>query len=798
MAVVQKFAVSSHFEHTANTFTLGPQLAPDVLGLSGGGHVVAYNNTSLTSGLILLDFYDADLDSVGAVSIPFDDSATTDAAGEPSVTQLANGNVLVVWDEQNDTNSEAGIKGALFEEDGTLVDADIQLDSGGLAFKDLDVTALSNGNFAVSFAFGSFEMFQLYTPAGVKIGGAHVLNQVTVGTQKDAQLTALEGGGLAAVWTDVNTDQLKGRIYENDGTARTDEFQLAGFSGKSQASVAALQNGNFAVVCRDTAWSEPGTAGAGITLQIFDENGFDQEGFIQVNSVSEPDESDPDVTVLANGFILVSWSKPVAAGNTDIMGRIFTESGDAVTVGSSNQEFVITSSASDDTLSSVSAMLGGRFAAAWQDTLSDGSSGQVTAEVMDLIRTSLGDDSRNLIVGDLLMDAMNGGKGADTLEGAGNDDSLFGAEGSDSIVGGEGRDLLEGGERDDTLLGGDGDDTIYTVNRFQSVNTVDGAGKAFGGDGNDRIFGASAGDTLRGEAGDDSILGGAGNDSLQGAQGKDTLRGGDGNDTLDGAQGSGLSSDDNTIDGGAGDDRLLGDAGQDLMTGGLNNDRLFGSSKPDTLDGGDGIDTVDYSQDVNRVTASLATGVGEGLSSLVFSAGDVYIGIENLVGGFTGDILTGDDRDNRIEGRTGNDTIRGGDGDDTLLGGSTGGSDRITGGKGRDVMEAGLNDDIFFYLSVRDALVDPAKRDVIEEFIGAQGDKIDLSAIDAREGGKDNAFVFVAAFTGAKGQLIAPETSTGVFLVQGDVDGDAVADFAIEVRVEEDSGDVITGADFIL
>ena len=37
-----------------------------------------------------------ELESARAVSIPFDDTATTDAIGEPSVTELANGNVLVV------------------------------------------------------------------------------------------------------------------------------------------------------------------------------------------------------------------------------------------------------------------------------------------------------------------------------------------------------------------------------------------------------------------------------------------------------------------------------------------------------------------------------------------------------------------------------------------------------------------------------------------------------------------------------------------------------------------------------
>ena len=46
-------------EFRANTYTSGNQLAPDVLGLSNGGYVVAYNNDPLSYGFILLNFYDA-------------------------------------------------------------------------------------------------------------------------------------------------------------------------------------------------------------------------------------------------------------------------------------------------------------------------------------------------------------------------------------------------------------------------------------------------------------------------------------------------------------------------------------------------------------------------------------------------------------------------------------------------------------------------------------------------------------------------------------------------------------------
>ena len=65
------------------------------------------------------------------------------------------------------------------------------------------------------------------------------------------------------------------------------------------------------------------------------------------------------------------------------------------------------------------------------------------------------------------------------------------------------------------------------------------------------------------------------------------------------------------------------------------------------------------------------------------------------------------------------------------------------------------------------------------DFNSGQGDKIDLSAIDADAGtAGDQAFTFIGSgvFTGVAGQL-----HFDLNFVEGDVNGDAVADFRIGV-----------------
>jgi Ca2+-binding RTX toxin-like protein len=81
-------------------------------------------------------------------------------------------------------------------------------------------------------------------------------------------------------------------------------------------------------------------------------------------------------------------------------------------------------------------------------------------------------------------------------------------------------------------------------------------------------------------------------------------------------------------------------------------------------------------------------------------------------------------------GGPGNDVLRGGSGDDRLLGGT--GEDVLVGGLGqRRADRGGADADRFVYNSVQESPLGAANRDRINDFSSAQGDRIDLSGIDA-------------------------------------------------------------------
>jgi serralysin len=225
--------------------------------------------------------------------------------------------------------------------------------------------------------------------------------------------------------------------------------------------------------------------------------------------------------------------------------------------------------------------------------------------------------------------------------------------------------------------------------------------------------------------------------------------GGSGNDTL---TGNGLA---NVLAGNGGSDRLNGNAGHDTLKGGTGSDRLFGGGGGDVLNGG---------------------GYGD-----------------RLEGGSGNDLLRGGNGNDRLQGNSGADTLRGGSGADTLQGGN--GNDRLTGGNGDDLLTGGLGADTFDFNNLTDCGTADAGRDVIADF--SQGeDVIDLAGIDADAlVGGDQAFDFVGngAFTGHAGELRTFKGG-GHTAIAGDVDGDKVADF----RIDLDGIFVLQAGDFIL
>lgn len=426
---------------------------------------------------------------------------------------------------------------------------------------------------------------------------------------------------------------------------------------------------------------------------------------------------------------------------------------------------------------------------------SDTSSATITLNAADNIFTGHGNDETVTALGGV--DRLFGKSGNDTLSGDDGNDIVDGGAGNDVLNGGAGNDQLVGRIGDDTMAGGLGDDTYYVDTIGDAVTESVSAGidtirttidLTLGANTERAIAMGSTGLALVGNSLANTLIGGSGLDTLEGLDGNDILIGGFGPDGMTG---------------GAGDDTYyvdsIGDVVTEFVGGGTDTVR-----STITIDMGDWADVenaiLEGSDDVNVIGNSLAnTLTGNGGANYL----DGYTGDDILSGGagndtiaayFGADILHGEDGNDGLLGEQGNDLLDGGAGNDGIAGGD--GADTIFGGLGADNLagydSSTVDDDVDTFQYTAAAESTTAERDVIDQFLSLAGeggtdDQLDLSAIDANSTiAGDQAFVPVnGPLTGVAGQLaytVSPDSLWSNVVLQGDVNGDGVADFELLLR----------------
>ncbi|HEY8381835.1 MAG TPA: cellulase family glycosylhydrolase [Microvirga sp.] len=138
-----------------------------------------------------------------------------------------------------------------------------------------------------------------------------------------------------------------------------------------------------------------------------------------------------------------------------------------------------------------------------------------------------------------------------------------------------------------------------------------------------------------------------------------------------------------------------------------------------------------------------------------------------------------DVRPERVTGTSANDVIHAGAGADRLNG--AGGHDRLLGGAGPDTLTGGSGRDSFVF---RKGDSGPAlgQADLVTDFSGARGDRIDLRAIDAHASRKgDQAFSFIGTDPFTKAGQVRYETTDTETVISYSTDGDTAAEGAIRL-----------------
>lgn len=769
-------------------------------------------------------------------------TATGNYASDLAITELYDGQYLVTWREGYHVKGQVfgaddeALSDVVWLSDGVTSSTGIGgysviLDMNGMVELEFYMTDI-NGQNRVSHRLFDQTTGQLYAPQNYSYVGA-------------TDVDATNGIGGAPVILLQQGNQLALKYYFTNGSLQTGPV-FTGVGAIYNPQVAGLANGNVVISAYDTGRSD-------IALQIFDADG-DAVSQIFLGKVFRATTSNFELTALSNGDFALTWldNDYVFTERFDQNGNpqgryswLFSGAGATYSVAadakggytifaSSNSTHAsshftadITGTAAADTLvgtafgetiygldgaDTIDGGLGGdiMFGGNGDDTYVIRSYGDevhegalqgydkalvwVSGYEMDIYleEARLQGSAAIDIDGNAAANLIFGNSGANTINGGAGNDTLRGGAGNDQLDGQWGDDILDGGAGNDTLKGYDGNDTASyaTATAGVTVSLAVTTAQATGGSGTDtlsdieNLVGSSKNDKLTGSTGNNTIEGGAGNDVLNGLGGFDWVS------YSSAKAGVTVSLAVTTLQDtlGAGSDTLsnfeaiLGSAFDDYLTGNGLSNILIGGLGDDILNGGGGIDTASYSSASSGVTVFLSTTSAQ---NTLGAGTDILIAIENLRGSSFDDALYGNSGSNRLSGGAGNDRLYGQEGADIL-----------EGGRGRDVMYGGFGADTFVFAAGDSFSV---MADVISDWDRLEGDKIDLSKIDAdRDAVGDQAFIFNAGsgFSGIGGEIYIGTSSDGFTTVYGDIDGDMRADFAIKLGYG--SPVAVQSSDFIL
>ncbi len=589
--------------------------------------------------------------------------------GEGVIAVLTGGNVVSLYRE--DTGGAHRVAFRLTDSAGALIANPIISTTDTIQ---LEVAALSDGNFVTVWAEGDNIVYRVYNSVGVPV--TSLLSAAgTVDLENEPRVVGLPQGGFAIVWDNDTTDTLQAQLFTNAGVADGSVVNFG--SSPAQPDIGVTADGRLLVT-----WV--GSSGSG---EIFHSIWDPRASVIYVSQYDNASRSFVNNTGPVTGNVFSN-----AYGNLFIGVAAATEM-----IGSRNGDlFIETGGVNGDILNGGEGIDRADYSSVeFADTvIVDLGLGTITnpgdiAEQLISIEDYYGGGSET-IIGSNAGNELRGGIGNNVISGLGGDDYILGLAGNDIIEGGSGIDTVNGGDGDDTINfslgnyndnidGGAGNDTLNATNGYEAiyVDLLTGTYAGFGG-----LFTIAGIETIIGTALDDVLI----NNDTPG----NVLQGGDGNDTIH----SGLNA--------------------------------F-----ETLDGGNGIDTLNTSSYDGAYTIDLATGTTE--------YGEIITNFENLISGNGNDTVTGTTDANNIQTNDGDDIINAGDGGDIVDGGGgndflngESGNDVLIGGAGNDVIDGGFDGDQMFGGDGDDVIFSDTVGDVVDG--GAGRDLVDFSLVSGVPG----------------------------------------------------------------
>jgi len=632
-----------------------------------------------------------------------DNGTGGDDQRDPTITLLSNGNFLVSWADESQSNGFNGsgstIVGRIFDATGTPVTGEIDLVS---MFSDgnqdeVSVAADPNGGFVVAFSDvrpggDTFVRVASFDNSGTSrwtFSGNEAHQTVPVqgiGTStRDPSVTVLDDGRVIVIAENVDASGDVTLVYHSiadDGLSSTSDFAAsAAVSDYIDPNVIVNSDGEVTLFYNAQNRTTPSTIDLQAVLADYDSlTGALSFGgtFVQFDPPGATGRAH-DIVALTDGstgkFVAV-WqegpSESIAAVvyNND-MTAASTYVNRVLGHASVNEEIDPTVAALDD----------GGFIMFWDD------------------------EDNDELIGRVFSASFVGNGGPFLVP----DSVVSGAPGSpDAVQLGDGRIALVFEE----TTAGNSDVRLVFFDAFGNPN-IEGTDEAdflVAGAVPTALTGFAANDTLNGAGFNDTLNGGTGADSMVGGAGDDFYTVDDAGDVIVENPGEGIDTVQSFIDyvlpanvedllllgaatngtGNVLDNRITGTAAANTLVGGNGEDTLDGGAGADSMAGGQSDDVFIVDNVGDQVVEASNEGTDTVRSTISFVLG---LNVENLTllgaANLTG---TGNGAANVLTGNNGGNVLAGGASDDLLLGEA--GNDTLNGGPGADTMNGGANNDV--------------------------------------------------------------------------------------------------------
>ena len=327
VASAQPFATGSQFQISSDAYLT---YRPDVAAIPGVGFIVVWESDgSPASASFNLQGSLVTADGSRATKAFQVNTFTSGDALFAAVSSDPTGRFVVLWSSSASPGTDDSSRSILaqrFQADGSFVGDPFQVNGYTTSSQSYpDVAMRTDGSFvAVWQSNGSYGTDgsdsavegRLFNASGAALDGEFQINTYTTGYQRFPTVALRPGGGFVVVWesdgsagTDRSSTSVQGRLFDADGLATGEEFQVNTLTASFQRhpSIAVETDGSFVVVWESDGSMRPGDGSTRIRARRYTVNGEALGNPFEVWPETPSFAGFPSVAAAPDGGFAVMW-----------------------------------------------------------------------------------------------------------------------------------------------------------------------------------------------------------------------------------------------------------------------------------------------------------------------------------------------------------------------------------------------------------------------------------------------------------------------------------------------------------